>query len=288
MPAFFGAWQRGGILPLRNHKFLSAAIALAAIAVCTLASQEGGPATAESDTVSFVGERLVYRVKWDPPWFFFFLPKMEAGEVEIELTDGAEYKGKKALKVHFKARSSGTLVKLAGVKIEDDFVFHTEPETLCTMSASERVQEGKRKRQIDVQYLRETRQLHIREVDEAPVPPVVKKDEFKNDIPECVHDPLSAIYIFRKSPLQEKYTRSLVLANDDKIKDIRATVEKKEILQTSSGNVAAWKTGVASLMGGLFKEGGQFKIWFSADEKKVPVQFEVKVKLGRVFGELKR
>ena len=41
-------------------------------------------------------------------------------------------------------------------------------------------------------------------------------------------------------------------------------------------------------MGGLFKEGGQFKIWFSADEKKVPVQFEVKVKLGRVFGELKR
>ena len=273
---------------MRILKLLFAAMALAAIAAFAFASQEGDEPTAESDAVSFVGERLIYKVKWDPPWFLFFLPKMEAGQVEIELTDEAEYRGKKALQIHFKARSSGTLVKLADVNIEDDFVFHTEPETFCTMSASEKIREGKRKRQIDVQYLRETRQLYIREVDEAPVPPVVRKDAFKNDIPACVHDPLSAIYIFRKSPLQEKYVKSLVLANDDKIKEIRATVEKKEVLQTPSGKITAWRTGVASLMGGLFKEGGQFKIWFSADEKKVPIQFEVKVRLGRVFGELKR
>ena len=38
----------------------------------------------------------------------------------------------------------------------------------------------------------------------------------------------------------------------------------------------------------LFKEGGQFWIWLSADERKIPVQFEVKVKLGKVMGKLKQ
>jgi hypothetical protein len=40
-------------------------------------------------------------------------------------------------------------------------------------------------------------------------------------------------------------------------------------------------------MGGVFKEGGQFRIWLSADDKKVPLQFEVRVKLGKVLGALK-
>jgi len=40
-------------------------------------------------------------------------------------------------------------------------------------------------------------------------------------------------------------------------------------------------------MGGLFKEGGQFRLWVSADQRKVPLQFEVKVSLGKVVGKLK-
>ena len=272
---------------MRTDRMFFVACLFAAALAAAPTYQEGAPDTGDRGAVSFLGERLVYRIEWDPPWYFFFLPKMEAGEAELLMTGDAEYNGRKVLKILFKGHSSGTLAKMVGMKIEDEFVFFTEPKTFCTLNAKSKIREGKRKRQIDVQYLRETRQLHVREIDEAPIPPKVRKDETRDNIPECVHDPFSALYLFRNSGITGNHAQTYILANDDKVKEVKAIVEKQEILVTSSGKVAAWRVGVAALMGGLFREGGQFKIWFSADEKRVPLQFEVRVKLGRVFGRLK-
>jgi hypothetical protein len=233
------------------------------------------------------GEHLVYVVKWDPPWYFFFLPAMEAGEIDLQLIGESEYNGNKAMKISFQAHSSGTLMKMTGMKIDDEFVFFTEPETFCTFHASKKIREGKRKRQIDITYLRETQQLRIRELDEAVVPPKLKKDETKDNIPPCVQDPLSALYFYRLSPLKVGHLQTFVIGHDDRVKEVSARVEKQENLETPAGSFSAWKVEVLSLMGGLFKEGGQFRIWFSADEKKIPIQFEFKVRLGRVLGKLK-
>ncbi len=232
-------------------------------------------------------ERLVYKIQWDPPWYLFFMPKVEAGEVTLEYSANVELEGRQVARMSLKANSSGTLAKISGMKIEDEFVFHTEPGTFCTLSASEKVREGKRKRQIDVQYLRSSGRLHIREVDESTVPPKVRKDETKNNIPECVHDPLSALFMFRQLPLRNQFTQTYILANDDKIREVRSLVEKKETIESQSGKREAWQVSTAALMGGLFKEGGQFKIWLSADDKKVPLQFEARVRFGRVLGKLK-
>jgi hypothetical protein len=271
---------------LRNLKLPPILCAIAAITALALARQEPAGGKGSRTAAPPAAERLVYKIQWDPPWYLFFLPKMEAGEVSVTLTPDSEYNGRKAHKIVMTANSSGALVRLSGMKVEDEFVFYTEPETLCTMSSSEKIREGKRKRQIDVQYFRETRQLHIREVDEAAVPPKIKKDETKNNIPECVHDPLSALYMFRQLSLQNQFAHTFILANDDKIREVRSLVEKQDVIETSSGKTAAWKISTFALMGGLFKEGGQFRIWLSADGKKAPLQFEVKVRLGRVLGKL--
>jgi len=271
---------------LRVRKLTTAACILAAILSVAPAQQEIRPNEA-TDAAAPVEERLAYKVEWDPPWYLIFLPKMEAGEVSLELTGNTEYRGKKFSRIVLKAFSSGTLAKMAGMKIEDEFVFHTETGTYCTVSASQKIREGKRKRQIDVQYLRETRQLHILEIDESTAPPTTKKDQTRDNIPECVHDPLSAIYMFRQLPLLEKYSRTFLLANDDRIREVRSFVEKQEMIDSMTGKTAAWRVTTTALMGGLFKEGGQFRIWFSADQKKVPLQFEVKVRLGRIVGKLK-
>jgi hypothetical protein len=274
---------------LRNGRifFLVLVCLSTAFAGLLFAHQEPADGGANPPAANPAGERLVYKIYWDPPWFLFFLPNMEAGEVTVELSEDAEDNGRRADIITLKANSSGTLVRLAGLKVEDEFVFHTDAETFCTLSASEKVREGKRRRRVDVQYLRETHQLHIRELDEGFSPPKVKKDEFKNNIPACVHDPLSALYMFRRLPLREQFEHTFLLANDDRIREVRGTVAKQEIIETPSGKRAAWRISTAALMGGLFKEGGQFRIWLSADEKKLPVQFEVKVGLGRVLGKLK-
>ena len=91
-----------------------------------------------SATPYSLGEQLVYVVKWDPPWYLFFLPSMEAGEIDLQLAGETEYKGQKAWKIIFKAHSSGMLLKMSGVKIDDEFVFITEPETFCTLNVSQK------------------------------------------------------------------------------------------------------------------------------------------------------
>jgi hypothetical protein len=234
-----------------------------------------------------VGERLVYSVKWDPPWYLFFIPPIEAGEAEVQLVGETEYHGKKAFKILFKAHSSGMMVRVSGMRIEDEYVFFTEPGTFCTLGFSKKIRQGRRKRQIDVDYLRETHQLHFREVDEAVVPSKLKKDITLNGIPSCVQDPLSALYSYRTAQTPEGHTQNFLIGHDDRIKEVKSLVEKKEVVETPAGKFTAWRINTIALMGELFQQGGQFKVWLSADEKKLPVQFEIKVNLGRVFGKLK-
>jgi hypothetical protein len=233
------------------------------------------------------GEKLVYSVEWDPPWYLSFLPRMKAGEAELQLIGETEYKGVKALKISFKVHSSGMLVKLSGVKVEDEFIFYVEPETFCAISISKMIYEGKRKRQINVEYIRDEHQLYIHEADVSVTPPRIIKDEYKHGIPECVKDPISALYLLRMSELHANYVQTSLIGNDDKIKEVVSRVEKKETVGTPVGKFIAWRINTISLMGGLFKGGDQFKIWVSADQRKLPVQFEAKANLGHVFGKLK-
>jgi len=245
--------------------------------------------TAQAGSTPFsIGERLLFDVEWDPPWYLFFLPSMKAGEIDLQLEGEVQHNDKNALKIVFKANSSGLLTKLAGIKIEDVFVFLAEPETFCSLKASKKIREGKRKRQIDVEYFRDSHQLHIREMDESIVPPELKKDDIKDNIPSCVYDPLSAIYLLRLSPLQTKHVRTFMIGYDDRIKEVESRVEKQEKVKTPAGEFTAWRIRTTALLGGLFKEGGQFRIWFSADERRLPLQFEIKVKLGKVLGKLKQ
>jgi hypothetical protein len=234
-----------------------------------------------------IGEKLVFLVEWNPPWYLFFLPPMEAGEAEIIVSEETEYKGNKAIKIIFNARSSGALVKLAGIKIDDHFEFLTNPETLCTYAVSKREREGKRKRDIDVVYLPETKQLHIHEVDRAVEPPVVKKDLYKDNIPECVKDLFSALYYARRHEFFIGAKYQSVVGDNDRIKDIQVRVEKNEQVTTPLGKFSAWRLNTVALVGGLFKEGGQFRMWLTSDERKVPVQFEAKVNLGTISGKIK-
>ena len=274
----------------RGHSAISASIlALSAIfgwLIPSLAAQK--PAFSVGALAPFaVGERLIYRVEWNPPWYLFFLPRMEAGELELSIPEEMPYNDRKALKIVFKARSSGTLASLAGVKVEDDAEFITDSETLCTYAVTKRIREGKRKRDIRVSYLPAERRLHIYELDVAVNPPKLKRNEYRNDIPECVRDPFSALYMTRRRELRAGDIHRSIVGDNDRVKEIETRIEKKETVETPAGRFESWRINTVSLIGGLFREGGTFRIWITADEKKMPVQFEAKVSLGTVFGKLK-
>jgi hypothetical protein len=251
------------------------------------ASQSQPPAGAIGSAPFAVGERLLYHVEWSPPWYLFFLPTMDAGEAELSVAGETLHQEKKAIRIVFNARSSGTLVKLAGVKIDDHFEFVTDSETLCTFRVTKKVREGKRKRDIDVVYHPEKKSLRIREVDVAAVPPKLRRDELVEDIPECVQDVFSALYLVRRRDLSAGMSHRSLVGDNDRVKEVVARVETREVIATPKGNYETWRINTVAVLGGLFRAGGEFRIWLTTDQRRLPVQFEAKASLGKVSGKLK-
>ncbi len=283
------AWLRDGLrsgLP-RAGRMLAALLltSLAALASCPAAQID--PAWDAPDPPPYSpGERLFYRVEWNPPWYFFFLPAMEAGRLELGLEESPLPDGKPAWRITFKATSSGTLARLTGMRIEDVFESHADPESLCTFSVSKRIREGRRRRTIEVRYEPEQERLHILELDTAVTPPRTVKNRFKYDVPFCVHDVFAALYALRRTPLGLGASRRWILGDDDQIKEVETRVLRSETVAGPAGPVKSLRVETIALLGGLFKEGGEFRIWLSDDRRRLPLQFEIQVKLGRVFGRL--
>ena len=197
------------------------------------------------------------------------------------------YKGTKALKIVFSALSSGTLVRLFGLNVQDTYEFVTDAQTLCTRSVSKTIREGKLKRDIEVVYLPDSRQLHKREVDVSAVVPKVIRDKNYDDIPPCVKDLFSALYSLRRQPLTVGSSYRFLVSDDERIKEVEVRMERVEKVETPSGVYRAWRINTVAILGGLFKNGGQFHMWLTADDRKLPVRFEVQVSLGRATGSLK-
>jgi hypothetical protein len=168
--------------------------------------------------------------------------------------------------------------------VEDRFEFLSNPETLCTYSISKTEREGKRKRDITVIYDAEGRRLHIRELDMSVTPPLVKRDKSVENVPPCVRDVLSAAYYLRTKAFSQGAKFQSTVGDNEKFKEISSTVEKREKLDSILGKTETWR--IETDMTGLFRQGGHLKVWFSADEKKIPLQFEAKVPLGKVSGKL--
>ncbi|MDR1727819.1 MAG: DUF3108 domain-containing protein [Acidobacteriota bacterium] len=239
------------------------------------------------DATPFVGERLTYSVRWNPPWYMFFLPDMEAGELELELAGVDLYRGKPALRIDLRARSSGALAKLANMAVDDRFTFYSDPGTLCAAGGTTRIREGGRKRLLELEYFQDERRLRFRATDEAATPPKLQRDVTKDGLPPCVQDPFSASYLYRTLPLGPGYAKRLVIGNDDKVMEVDTRIDAREEVSTPAGRFAAWKVGTDALKGGLFREGGQFHVWIAADGSRAPVKFEAKVRLGHIVGVLK-
>ena len=251
------------------------------------AEQSDNESPATTDFSMFAGETLVYAIKWDPPWYMFFLPKIEAGELTFEFQGIDEFRGKPAVKIVITARSSGTLARLADMKVEDELLYYSSPETLCAEGSISKIREGKRHRFQELEYFQDERRLHFREYDESVTPSQLQKDITKTDLPPCVRDPFSTLYFYRTLSLVKGYNKDVSVGNNDKVLEVRTRIENQESVDAPTGKISAWKVRTDALRDGLFRENGDFRIWFATDELKTPVRFEAKVRLGNVLGVLK-
>lgn len=226
-------------------------------------------------------EQLEYQVKWDPPRWMFFMPVINAGKLTFRVLAQWPDAGKPVH--HFQ----GTAVSTSSlIKVNDLLESTSEGIDLCSQKMFKRTHEGKRHREVEITINPGSKSALVVEKDIGTSPPRTLRNETIKDFPMCATDVLSAAYRARMLPLKRGESYHFLLTDNGRTQEVFLKPLQRETVKNEAGSFTTQKVEVQSFFGGLFKQRGSFYIWFADDERHLPMKFEMKVKLGKVYGNL--
>jgi hypothetical protein len=113
-----------------------------------------------------------------------------------------------------------------------------------------------------------------------------KKKEY--DIDSVIWDVISGFYYLRTLPLVIGKVIYIDIFDSNKLLKAEVSVLRKEKVKVSGiGEVATVVVKPDLKSEGLFHRKGDIFIWFTDDEKRIPVKVETKVPIGKVVAEIK-
>ena len=99
----------------------------------------------------------------------------------------------------------------------------------------------------------------------------------ENNIPGCVTDLLSGVLYVASLPLQVGATYTFPVNDGGKTVTVQAHVEGKEEIKTPAGTFKTLRVGPEGDSGALLKNKGRIWIWYTDDERHLPVQMRAKL-----------
>lgn len=218
------------------------------------------------------GEKLTYNVNWS------IFP---AGEVTATLSkDKNNSNGDYVITTT--ARSRGFVSLL--YKVQDEFRSVFNPETLCSIEISKKINEGHRHMRTKIKF--DSSQgvaiLDERNLNDANKPP----KHAEHSIPACVEDVVTAFYFVRSQPLHVGQNIKLAVNDGSKTAMVTAAVTARKEIKTPVGTHEAFRV-VPSVFGNLYeKKKGKLVVWFSDDQYRYPLRIKATLKLGAITGTL--
>lgn len=229
------------------------------------------------------GETLRYDVRWKP---VFMLPSIHAGDMTLRVSALEEFRGRKAYRVQVEAISTGLLPRVAGIEVRNFYESVFDAETLCSQRMVKRTREGDRKRDVELDIDPESGTSTLVEYDSGVEPrKLIRRETFSNQ-PRCAIDIVSSFYVARTLEFKTGSTQTLTLNDDGVIRELSIAVPRMEVVEASERKFQTFQIETRSGLGGMFKNKGAFTVWYATDMGRIPVRFEAKVAIGRVFGKL--
>lgn len=108
----------------------------------------------------------------------------------------------------------------------------------------------------------------------------------KVPVPRPVFDPISVMYYLRTLDLTPGRVHRLTLVADGKVYSVDARVVRRERVQTPAGTFSTVLVEPVMTAGGQEREEKLF-IWYSEDERRIPVRIRSQIKLGSVTATLR-
>jgi len=209
------------------------------------------------------GERLTYDIYWTV---------IHAGEAELLCMDDTEMDGEPARHFSAKARTLGWVDTF--YKVRDTMEAWTDMDVRYALRYKKDQNEGSYHKKVELIFDKKTNQSYRY---------ARGKLQHSLDQPENVFDPMSILFAFRKEVLY-KGMQFDANVSDGKVSVVgRAFVEDKELVETGIGDVEAFRVRLdIKHLSGVFKKSkkAELYVWFSADERRIPVKVKSKVVVG--------
>jgi hypothetical protein len=160
-------------------------------------------------------------------------------------------------------------------RVNDRFETFLNRTTGCSLSFAKQLQEGRRQvtstlRFAEGKQILEEKNLvsGISKHQEAPVPP-------------CVTDLMSAIFYGGSQPLQPGGSFRMPLADAMRVVDVTMKAEAKEQIVTLAGTFQTIRVQPVA-DAGVVKNRGNIWIWYTDDERHIPVQMRARLFWGTI------
>jgi len=97
---------------------------------------------------------------------------------------------------------------------------------------------------------------------------------------------VSAFYFVRRQPLRVGEQIRLPINDGSKTSDVRLEVQALEKIRVPMGAEMAYRV-EPTVFGGLLKRKGRMLVWFSDDERRLPLRIKAMISVGTITADLK-
>lgn len=238
---------------------------IARLALVTVVAMAWTPAFGAPNVPFAHGERLVYSIGWY---------NVNGGIATLDL-DEVDYHGVPVYRIRSLAKSNAVVSVF--FPVEDRIESVIDRDTLSALHLDVKQRQGKRKRD------------RVTEFDQVNhTATVFKNGEQKvYEIPPGVQDSLSCLYYFRSlPPIRVGETVTIDVHESNKNWRLAIVALNREKVRTSAGEFMAIRTRAKVEFEGVFLERGEVYVWFTDDDRRLPVRMESKIKVGRISAKL--
>ncbi len=143
----------------------------------------------------------------------------------------------------------------------------------CATKAELTIQEGNRRRQTTATFA--DRKARFEERD------LVKNTsaQAEVDVPVCVHDVVGGLLALRKMKMEPGARLTIPVSDGKRFGNVDVHVLGRESVKTPAGVFSALRCEVFLMNGVVYQRSGRLFVWISEDEKRLPVQIQVRLQL---------
>jgi hypothetical protein len=248
----------------------STLIALSAVMLLLPATTSIAQTQASVDGAPFRLDDLPYRLGESATFEIGYGP-IKAGTATITVEDTLSYFGQEVLHLRPRARSHRFFA--AFFKVRDQAESYIDADSLFARYFTKHLREGGYERDVEI---------HFDHAAGIAYYPDGKESEFEPG----VHDVLSAFFRVRTMDLPEGGRFELPTHGDKKLYDLSLEVIRREERDTALGRVRCVVVQPSLADDGLFKHQGDLFVWFTDDERRIPVLMKATVPVGSIEARL--